>query len=63
MSFILIKSTDNTDVLVNTEKIAFVAADKKGCFINFGGEAYIRSGASFDDVVKAIEKGANNEKV
>lgn len=61
MNFILIKSTDNTDVLVNTERIAFVVAEKKGCIIDFGGEAYIRSGASFDDVVKAIEKGAEDE--
>ena len=60
--FIRINSADHTDVLIHPQRIAFVMEEKNGCRIHFDNNNWIKTTASFEDVVKGIEAVIANEK-
>lgn len=52
--YIRIASKDDTDVLIDIEKIQYVQKKEDGCVIGFFN-CRLTSGADFDDVVNAID--------
>ena len=53
-NFIMIKSTDDTDVFFNIDEVQYVIETNSGCIIGFKHGDRICSGAKFEDVIKAI---------
>lgn len=58
MSFIRINSTDHTDMFINLHRIMLVEETKTGCKIHFDRDKYIQTTASYETVVKAIERSS-----
>lgn len=55
MYFLKIESTDNTDVLIDVDKIQYILQKKDGCVIGFDNGDRISTGAEFEDLEQAIE--------
>lgn len=60
--YIQIESNDDTDVLIDVEKIQYVQKKKGGCVIGLINTR-ITTGADFDKMVNAIKENENGEKV
>lgn len=60
--YIQIASKDDTDVLIDIEKIQYVQKKKDGCVIGLINTR-IMSGADFDKMVNALKENENGEKV
>lgn len=62
MRFIKIGSDNDTDVLINAPKISSVQKQKNGCRIYFDNGTQIITGASFEEIVDAIERIYNENE-
>ena len=60
--YIQIASNDDTDVLIDVEKIQYVQKKKEGCVIGLI-DTRITTSANFDKVVNALKENENGEKV
>lgn len=58
--YIRIASKDDTDVLIDIEKIQYVQKKEDGCVIGLFNR-HLTSSADFDEVVNALNENANSE--
>lgn len=60
--FVIINSSNHTDVMINVQRITSVMENTDGCTIYFDKGNWIKTTAQFKDVVEGIEKAARTSE-